>query len=105
LYGALVFAGSVGSGTGTRLSRLLRSRLLTGFGKYSYGIYVYHYPIAIYLNDLTPRACAHLPQMLRIPLSVASMLLGIAISYGVAQVSWRFIERRALSFKDRFRAL
>src|SRR5579883_701314 len=44
-YGTLVLWAYLQNGTGQPLDRVLQQRWLRAFGKYSYGIYVYHHPI------------------------------------------------------------
>jgi peptidoglycan/LPS O-acetylase OafA/YrhL len=57
---------------------------------YSYGLYVYHWPI---LQILAVTGGQHLGEP-------AFVLLGLALALGVAAVSWIAIERPALRFKD-----
>lgn len=100
---ALVFAARYDSGAGGRWSGLLRSRALTRFGKYSYAIYVFHLPIAFYMNQALLAICRRLssrPE--RIGLWLASIVLGSSISYAVALASWELVEKRFLALKSHF---
>jgi peptidoglycan/LPS O-acetylase OafA/YrhL len=69
---------------------VLRLRPLVALGKISYGIYLYHYIVFHLLDRLgwTHRAGAD--------------ALKLALSFGLAMLSWRFIERPILGLKERF---
>ncbi len=84
---------------GTKSLVLLRSQFLRTFGKYSYGLYVVHMPIAVYL-------C---PQVQRIfgmgPASAAiSIIVGSLLSFLAALLSWTLLERKFLALKERLTA-
>lgn len=73
-----------------------RSRFLWFFGKYSYGIYVFHYPISRYLvNAIVPGV----NPMLR---AVVSLTVGTVLSVAAALVSWKLIEKHCLKRKVHF---
>lgn len=56
----------------------------------SYGVYVWHWPVALVLVALGARGLTTVP----------FVLAGLAVTAGVAAVSWNFVERPALSWKD-----
>jgi peptidoglycan/LPS O-acetylase OafA/YrhL len=59
-------------------------------GRISYGVYLWQQPVLRWVDDrLVGR-----PAMLRLPLAVAGILI-------CATVSYRFVERPALRWKDR----
>lgn len=61
------------------------------FGDFSYGVYIYAFPLQQWLMHTFPR------------LTIGELLLGsIVVSVAVGAVSWHFIEKPALSKKDLF---
>jgi peptidoglycan/LPS O-acetylase OafA/YrhL len=83
----------------TRAAAFLRSPALVELGRLSYGIYVAHRPLSILAPGLQAGLARHIGG---VPASLAIILTGGAVSYGIAVVSWRFIERPFLRLKDRF---
>ncbi|MGE0059786.1 MAG: acyltransferase family protein [Dehalococcoidia bacterium] len=71
------------------LSRLLSQPWLIYVGRRSYALYLWHYPINIWLRGLDD-----MPQV----------ILVVAFSVLLAELSFRFIERPALSLKQRLTA-
>ena len=68
-----------------------RIRSFNGWGDFSYGVYIYAFPIQQTLAFLFPG----------LPL-FAMVLLTAALSLAVAALSWRFIEKPALAMKGGF---
>lgn len=84
---------------GSKTQVLFENGMLRFFGKYSYGIYVYHYtlvrlgfPVRTYLGHYMPKAAA---------LSVVALGIG-GISTLMAVLSYRFFEVKFLRLKGRF---
>ena len=79
---------------------MCNSRLLRFFGKYSYGLYVFHYPLIPVLILFFP--------MERITACFGSVFLGkiayiaaaIAASLVLAMLSWHLYEKHFLKLKD-----
>ena len=97
---ALTCAGFVqevikGAGTGSALSRFLRSAWLRRFGKYSYAIYVLHAPILAVTFHLYAKA--HTPFW-----GCALFLAGIILSYVAGWLSWHLFESKILRLKRYF---
>jgi peptidoglycan/LPS O-acetylase OafA/YrhL len=100
-FAALLVLALDGEGT-SRLSRALRNRTLRGAGKYSYGLYVLHYPIFLALEaaGFTSLALAD---------ATGSRILGVLAFAGVAGaatlaaalLSWNLLEKPFLRWKDR----
>lgn len=67
---------------------------------YSYGIYLYHFPIIQAVMWLvTPTAFGRLPNAIKF---VAVLPLSLVVSIGFAALSWRYIEKPALGLRKAF---
>jgi len=71
------------------------------FGKYSYCLYVVHYPFMMVLDLLVPKF--HIAPLYgsRLPEWGVYGVLLFVVSLAVAWVSWRVLEAPMLSLKDR----
>jgi peptidoglycan/LPS O-acetylase OafA/YrhL len=82
--------------------RVLAAPLLVLFGRYSYGLYVFHHLLLF----LKPRAVssAVLPAVMGsdVPARVAFAILGIVLTLGMAMVSWHAYEKQFLKLKRFF---
>jgi peptidoglycan/LPS O-acetylase OafA/YrhL len=104
LLGALFSAGIFFALTtlpSSRFNRVLSSRCLRFFGRYSYALYVFHQPVALVLTALgLPAALARLGASE----FGADMLYAAAastLSLTVSLLSWKVYEKRFLKLKDR----
>ena len=93
---ALIAMSLVG---GSKTQSFFQGRILRFLGKYSYGIYVYHYslvrlavPCRTYLARYMPKAAA---------LVLMALVIG-GVSTLMAMASYRFFEARFLRLKSRF---
>ena len=99
----LIFGALVGSShhPTSPLTPLLTAKWLRNFGKYSYGLYVYHVPVYLLLTRTLASRFG-----VRLPLStlrwVLCLILLIGISYALAWCSFEFFESRFLALKNRF---
>ncbi len=99
-FAAAVFHTFVSRQNPNGIQRFLRTRVLTSFGKYSYGIYVYHVPIlTIALICLSSRLGIGRSASMSFLFSLAV----IATSYGVAVISYHAFEVRFLRIKRFFK--
>ena len=98
----LVFYAYVRAGSPEWLALQLRRPALMAFGKYSYGIYVLHDPIATYQNALVMRIAEHVPRSTHVLLWGISKLFGVGVSFAVALVSWHLLEKHFLGLKKYF---
>jgi peptidoglycan/LPS O-acetylase OafA/YrhL len=87
---------------GSATSRIFCSRPLTFLGTYSYGLYVYHHFISYYLS--THRTELVVARWLGSHSAAVALqsTLGIAVSVGVAWLSYELFERKFLSLKTHF---
>src|SRR5262249_39109049 len=94
----IVGYGLLNSGSIAVPARILRNPLLASLGKYSYGMYVLHLPLAFFWPRLVR------PGLIgdsRIVTAVVSILCGSVMSYFMALGSWHLIEKRFLRLRDR----
>lgn len=84
---------------------LLRGRALATLGKYSYCLYVVHFPLMNAIDRVVPRL--DLPTMwgTNLPYVAVYAVLMVTISLGISWVSWRVLESPVLKFKDQWRRL
>jgi peptidoglycan/LPS O-acetylase OafA/YrhL len=84
------------------LQTSLRWKPLTRFGKYAYGIYVFHVALFYFVN----RAIWSLPTSLQESFWFGYLVLVFkcAMVFAVASLSYNFFEKRFLKWKDRFEA-
>lgn len=89
-------------GRASPLPRLLSTRPLRFFGRYSYGLYVVHVPVIALgrLAGLTPDAFAGTRGEL--PALLGYVVLMGGASLAVALASWHLYEKRFLKLKSRF---
>jgi len=92
---AALIAVSVYSPGGARINRGLSARPLVMLGKYSYALYIFHYPLDTIFRRLGLHSFS-----IGWALPYAAMLT--ASSLAVAWVSWRVIEEPCIRLKDQF---
>ncbi len=100
-YSCVVLRCAIRSGSGDLLSRLTTSRILTRLGTVSYGVYLLHYAFVGILDAAFHR----IEQHASIPVVAESLLkiiIGTLLAYGVAELSWRLLERRLMGLKQRW---
>ena len=84
-------------------SRLFSSRVLSIFGRYSYGLYVFHHPLVFFLQSQGmlvhpwPRILG-----LELPVQVAFIVFATGLTLALALVSWHLWERPFLYLKRWF---
>ena len=89
-YGALLLL-SVGP-----LSRLFSLQILRVFGKYSYGLYLYHFPLTAAFEHAKPVFGAHSGS------SLSYVMFCLAANLSLAAVSFHLFEQPILRLKRRF---
>jgi len=75
--------------------------ILMHIGRLTYGLYIFHFMV-IYSLIYVCRNELHITA--RLTLMLISWPLGLAITYGLARLSWRFIEAPCLALKARYRS-
>lgn len=99
--GLLLYA--VTAPTRSRIRSFLSAPVLRAFGQYSYGLYVLHVPLR---NLIRQRMGTNggLPRLggSELPAQLVMMAGAIALSYGVAMVSWHLYEKHWLRLKRFF---
>lgn len=99
-YGSLLVLGVTSSGV---LSRVLSLRHLRSWGKYSYGLYLIHYPLLGALEDkLGGRLSGLVWGGSRLPGIVVLCSIGVPLAYCLAWLSYHVYERRFLALKRYF---
>ncbi|MEZ4294435.1 MAG: acyltransferase [Polyangiaceae bacterium] len=85
------------------VTRVFSSRPLTFLGKYSYGLYLWHMPVAIFVRDSVfgPKVWPRVFGTLLVGQLVYDVL-AMAVSIAVAWVSWRALEEPILRLKKHF---
>lgn len=103
LLAALIPLGLSG-GTRSALRAALSGRVLRFFGKYSYGLYVFHAIIADYMlrHDTLAVLTRFAPDVAAAVLVQAT--IGTTLSVAIAVASYEWYERRFLALKERFRS-
>jgi len=102
IYVCLVLYAYLYSESSTRAATLLRKPILRAFGKYSYAIYVFHYPLFIVYGLAVRRASVGLPDGSRFIFWVLALLVGMGLSYVAAVMSWHLVEKHFWGLKHRF---
>jgi peptidoglycan/LPS O-acetylase OafA/YrhL len=88
---------------GTKLSKFFQTRLMRVLGKYSYALYVFHFPLAIVLQRVGlsvlgfPRIAGS-----SVPGAIAFTVIAITISLLIALLSWNLYEKHFLRLKRFF---
>ena len=108
LFGALLIL-VVSAEPGSRLHRAFSSKFLRTFGKYSYGVYLFHLPIRALIRDrifgpANREARIHSPRLLgsELPGQLLFYLVAGAAALGVAWVSFQVFEKQFLKLKRAF---
>jgi peptidoglycan/LPS O-acetylase OafA/YrhL len=73
----------------------LRWPVLRSFGKYSYAIYLFHFIIIELILRLQGRFRPHV-------FAVLALIVGLSLSYGLAWLSWKWLEYPCLRLKRFF---
>jgi peptidoglycan/LPS O-acetylase OafA/YrhL len=93
------------------LDRLLQWNWVNYLGRISYGIYLYHIPVAVYFSKhvFTPHIWPGIKALKLIPAGqlattegILKFILFTALTIGVAHLSYHLIEKKLLTLKDKW---
>ena len=79
---------------------LFSGRILRTFGKYSYGMYVYHFPLMVLLTPMRNPLLSVLGS--EVLAKATFVLASLAINFALALASFRYFESPILKLKSRF---
>ncbi len=100
LFGILIYEAVIGESV--IIMRIFKLRILGFFGKISYGLYVYHWPVYLLLFQPIKNWLVGMGFKERnftdLPSAIAVTLLAVAIS----SISYRFFEKPILNLKRHF---
>ncbi len=99
LSGALLLL-ALSATPGGSSARFWNGRLLRVFGRYSYGLYVFHYPLIPLLQRLFPVDELVLWAGSNLAGKLLFIALATAATLGLAMVSWHLYERPFVEIKD-----
>jgi peptidoglycan/LPS O-acetylase OafA/YrhL len=104
LFFAAMLGKAVAAPTGQLSNRVLTSRVLVAFGKYSYALYLLHILVRDILQNqiLANRGGFPVIGGSQIPAQLVVVAFGIGVSYAVAFASWHLFEKRILALKRFF---
>jgi peptidoglycan/LPS O-acetylase OafA/YrhL len=81
---------------------LLTIRPLRACGRVSYGMYLLHWPLVVFTVPSLTRHQASASPLGGVGIGLGAVGLGIAVTYVVAEISFRFVETPFLRLKERF---
>ena len=104
LFFAAMLGKAVAAPSGHLATRVLTSRTLMAFGKYSYALYLVHILVRDILQNqiLANRGGFPVIAGSQLPAQLAIVAFGIGVSYAIAFASWHLFEKRILALKRFF---
>jgi peptidoglycan/LPS O-acetylase OafA/YrhL len=101
LFGSSVYLAANGR-FAERTQKLLSGGFLASCGKVSYGMYIFHWFFIALLAEKQQAYVEAASPAVGTAVSVAVIVGGIAVTFALAHLSYRFIEARFLTLKERF---
>jgi peptidoglycan/LPS O-acetylase OafA/YrhL len=95
----IALAISPGFGAPAACYRTLGHPALRAVGKYSYAIYVFHFPLTHAVVRWLPKAVINAGGLASVAMFTATFIAVFAVSFAVALVSWRLLEQPALGLR------
>ena len=104
LFFAAMLGKAVAAPSGHLASRVLTSRVLMAFGKYSYALYLIHILVRDIVQNQIMVDRGGFPVILgsQLPAQLALVAFGVGVSYAIAFASWHLFEKRVLALKRFF---
>jgi peptidoglycan/LPS O-acetylase OafA/YrhL len=104
IFFAAMLGKAVAAPSGHLASRVLTSRVLVAFGKYSYALYLIHILVRDLLQNEILAVRGGFPVVLgsQLPAQLVLVAGGVGVSYAIAFVSWHLFEKRVLALKRFF---
>lgn len=100
LFGLLVYEGVLGRIM--IINKAFNNKLMKFFGKISYGLYVYHWPVYVLLFPVFKHFFTSQVALSNLPANIVSALCVITISVIISVISYRYFESYFLRLKNRF---
>ena len=100
--GLVALAAWPGMGAPVSYQHVLVHPALRAVGKYSYAIYVIHFPLTHAIVGSLPKEVIAAGGMASVGMFCASFVVVFAVSYAAALVSWRLLEQPMLSLRRYF---
>ena len=100
LFGLLVYEGVIGKIK--IVEKAFNNRVMKFFGKISYGLYVYHWPVYVLLFPLFKKFFTNQISLSNFPANIASAFCVIGISIIISVMSYRYFESYFLKLKNKF---
>jgi len=98
-FGGLVIIGATGSPE-TKVGKFLRSRPLRALGKYSYSMYIFHFPVLeIIKSNLGKWGMASSSYFIR---QLVVTGIGATVTFLIALATWNGLEKHFLKLKRYF---
>jgi peptidoglycan/LPS O-acetylase OafA/YrhL len=91
--------------TSARHSTIVRaseSRILRFFGKYSYGMYVFHHPMLFFKVGILPLTIVPMVYGSQLPRQLVYLLVATAVSVALGVASWHLVEKPFLNLTKLF---
>jgi len=102
LFFASIVSITVDGALPPAVQSVLESRPLRACGRVSYGMYLLHWPMVVFTIPTFERWFAATSSTVGILLGLAILLVGVLVTYALAEVSFRFVETPFLRLKERF---
>jgi len=71
-------------------------------GKVSYGMYIFHWVLVVLVAEWQEKFIADKSPAVAFGVGAGVILIGMILTYGVALLSFRFVEAPFLKLKERF---
>ncbi len=80
--------------------KLSNNRFITFWGKYTYGLYLWHALVLMIINIVVNKVLHISPDQFTVRIAIA--VLGFVLSLGVSYISYNWFEARFIRLKDKF---